>query len=209
MLQQYIIRQRGAKSMHQLSNSAPEVITVDAGTYLVRTMTADDASERWATWFSDPHVMFTLNSPNTKWSKDTVIKYIDQFDQRSNLLLGIFAKQPETLVGIFTIKINHATRQGLITVLIGESEYRNKGAFSAVRVPLYDYLFVALRLKMLLASVLARNNIVIDSMLKKGWKLDQALKNNIKSNSVDAMLDLCLFSLTRDSWRAWRKANRA
>ena len=153
--------------------------------------------------------MFTLNSPNIKWSKDTVIKYIDQFDQKSNLLLGIFAKQPETLVGIFTIKINHATRQGLITTLIGESEYRNKGAISAVRVPLYDYLFGALRLKMLLASVLARNNILINSMLKRGWKLDQTLKNHIKSNSDDTMLDLCLFSMTRDSWRAWRKANRA
>jgi RimJ/RimL family protein N-acetyltransferase len=195
--------------MRQLNNSVPEAITVDAGEYLVRTVTADDASERWATWFSDPHVMSTLNSPSIKWSKDAVIKYIDQFDQKSNLLLGIFAKQQETLVGIFTIKINHATRQGLITVLIGESEYRNKGAFSSVRVPLYDYLFGTLRLKMLLASVLARNKIVIDSMLKKGWKLDQALKNHIKSNSVDAMLDLWLFSLTRDSWRAWRKANRA
>ena len=195
--------------MNQLNNSASAIITVDAGAYLVRTMTADDASERWAAWFSDPHVMLTLNSPNIKWSKDKVTKYIEQFDQKSNLLLGIFAKQPETLVGIFTIKINHATQQGLITLLIGESEYRHKGALSAVRIPLFDYLFGALRLKMLLASALATNNIVIDSMLKRGWKLDQTLKNHIKSNSDDTMLDLCLFSLTRESWRAWRKANRA
>ena len=78
--------------MHQLNNSAPEAITVDAGAYLVRTMTPDDASERWAAWFSDPHVMLTLNSPNIKWSKDKVTKYIEQFDQKSNLLLGIFRK---------------------------------------------------------------------------------------------------------------------
>jgi len=195
--------------MHKHSNSAPEVMTVDAGAYLVRTITTDDASERWATWFSDPHVMFTLNSPNTKWSKDTVTKYINQFDQRSNLLLGIFAKQQETLVGIFTVKINHATRQGLITSLIGESQYRNKGVYSVVRVPLFDYLFGTLRLKMLLASALPRNNILINSMLKRGWKLDQTLKNHIKSNSDGTMLDLCLFSLTRESWRAWRKPNRA
>lgn len=61
---------------------------------------------------------------------------------------------------------------------------------------------------MILATALTRNDILMKAMLKHGWKLDQTLKNHVKSNSDGTMLDLCLFSLTRDAHRAWKKANR-
>ena len=193
----------------QNSTNSKKIIRISTDRYLIRSIEVDDVSDRWASWFSDAHVMYMLNSPSTNWNKTTVIKYIKQFDQISNLLLGIFEKQSNTLVGIFTVRINHQTRQDLITLLIGEADYRNKGVLTDVRVPFYDYMFNTLGLKMLLASALARNNIVVETMLKRGWKLDQTLKNHSKSNSDGTMLDLCLFSLSRDSWLAWKKANPA
>jgi RimJ/RimL family protein N-acetyltransferase len=191
------------------SSSRPgDGIALAVGPYLLRTLTADDATDRCATWFSDPYVRYMINSPAKEWTKDAVVKYINQFDQASKILLGIFDAQQQLLVGFLTAKINRATRQGLITTLVGESAYRYKGVLSAVRIPFYDYLFDTLRLKMLLASVLPRNAIHIEAMLKHGWKLDQTLKNHVKSNADGTMLDLCLFSLTRDAHRAWKKANR-
>lgn len=195
--------------MEHLHNLAPKTdIALPAGRYLLRTMTVDDATDRWATWFSDPHVRYVLNSPAFEWTRDTVVKYIKQFDQKSNLLLGIFEREQRLLVGILTVEINWRTRQGLITTLVGEPGYRHMGGvMSAVWVPFLDYLFDTLRLKMILATALKRNGIVVKSLLRRGWKLDQTLENHVRSNDDGTMLDLCLFSLTRDPYRAWKKAN--
>ena len=144
----------------------------------------------------------------TAWTKEAAAKYIRGFDQATNILLGIFATEQNLLVGILTVKINPKTRQALITLLVGEPAYRDKKVWSTVRVPVMDYLFDTLRLKMILASALKHNNIIIESMLKRGWKLDQTLKNHIKSNADGGMLDLCLFSLTRDAYRTWKKTRR-
>lgn len=191
------------------SGSGPaEGISLVVGPYLLRTLTAEDATDQWATWFSDPYVTYMINSPAKEWTKDAVVKYINQFDQESKILLGVFDVEQQLLIGFVTAKINRATRQALITTLIGEAGYRHKGVLSAVRIPFYDYLFDTLRIKMLLASVLPRNATHIESMLRHGWILDQTLKNNVRSNADGAMLDLCLFSLTRDAYRAWKKANR-
>jgi RimJ/RimL family protein N-acetyltransferase len=184
-------------------------IVLPAGPYVLRTMSAADTTDRWATWFSDPHVRYMLNSPATQWTREEVAKYINGFNQTSNLLFGIFESQRGLLVGILTAKINRATRQALIAMVVGEPGYRHMGGvLSAVCVPFFDYLFDTLNMRMLLASALKRNGIIIKSMLKRGWKLDQTLENHVRSNADGTMLDLCLLSLSRDAYRAWKK-NRA
>jgi RimJ/RimL family protein N-acetyltransferase len=174
--------------------------------YQLRILKPDDASEKMASWFSDPHVVDMINVINTRWDRGTVIGYINQYDQRDNVLLGLFVRESGALIGIITLKINYTTRHALLSVLIGDAEYRNQGAWSDIHVPFYDYIFDKLRLKMILASALAKNKIIIDLMLRRGWKLDQTLHRNVRSNSDDTMLDLCLFSLTRQSYRNWKKA---
>lgn len=185
--------------------TGPRKIKIDSGKYFVRTLTTEDASDRLAAWFSDPVIHYTLNAPAKIWSNDDVVNYIQGFNQISKLLLGIFQKDSNVPLGIFTILINPQTSQGLINILIGETDYRNKGIRSGgvlvdIAVPFYDYLFQSLGLTEMLASTLARNKIIINMLLNHGWKLDQTLKDHQKSNSDGSMLDVCLFSLTRNSW---------
>jgi RimJ/RimL family protein N-acetyltransferase len=188
------------------SKPSKRLIKLSTDHYRLRTLTVDDASDRWAVWFSEPYVITMLNARPVDWNKATVIKYINQFDQRSDHLLGIFEKENETLIGIWTLKINYQTNQCLVSTVIGEAEYRRKGALSETRAALYDYLFDDLGLEMMLASALSRNTIIINTMLKHGWKLDKTMKNHTKSNSDGTMLDLCLFSFTRESWLAWKRS---
>jgi RimJ/RimL family protein N-acetyltransferase len=185
--------------------TGPKKVKIDSRKYFIRTLTTDDASDRLAAWFSDPNVNYMLNAPAKIWSKDDVVNYVKGFNQTSKLLLGIFEKGSNVPVGIFTILINQNTNQGLINILIGETDYRNKGIRSSrvlidIGVPFYDYLFQSLGLTEVLASALARNKILINMLFNHGWKLDQTLKGHQKSNSDGSMLDVCLFSLTRNSW---------
>jgi RimJ/RimL family protein N-acetyltransferase len=183
----------------------PGKIRIDGNKYFLRSLTPEDASDRLARWFSDPDVRYALNAPAKIWSKHDVVNYISDFNQRSKLMLGIFEKTSDFPIGIFTILINQTTGQGLINILIGEAEYRNKGMRSRgvlvdIIGPFLDFLFHSLGLTEVLASALARNKIIINLLLRLGWKLDETLKKNQKSNFDAGMLDLCLFSLTRSSW---------
>ena len=179
-------------------------IRIESGKYVIRPLKAEDASERLAGWFSDPDVHYTLNARAKTWSKDDVANYINEFNQTSKLLLGIFEKTSNLPVGIFTILINQNTGQGLINILIGAADrnkgIRTRGVLVDIGVPFYDYVFQSLGLTELLASALARNKIIINMLINHGWNLDQTLKNHQKSNSDGSMLDVCLYSLTARSW---------
>jgi RimJ/RimL family protein N-acetyltransferase len=189
----------------ELSMIPQKTVRIHSEKYLIRTIELADASDRWAGWMSDPDVMHMLNMAARSWQKHDIVSYIKTFDQRSSLLLGIFDKQNGMHVGIFTVDINYALSQFLVNLLIGEREYRYKGVTSSITVPFREYFFETLGLNMAMASVLARNTAMIHYLLKNGWKLDQTLGRGAKSNQDGAMLDVCLFSLSRDAWREWRK----
>jgi RimJ/RimL family protein N-acetyltransferase len=184
----------------------PKIIRIHSDKYLVRTIGADDASDRWAGWMSDPEATYMLNLPAREWTKADVVGYIETFDQRSVLLLGIFDKSSGAHIGILTVDINQATGQFLLNMLIGEPDYRRKGVAWDITVPFRDYFFETLGLKVALASVLARNTPIKEFLLKTGWKLDHTLASSAKSNQDGGMLDLCLFSQSRETWRAWKKS---
>jgi RimJ/RimL family protein N-acetyltransferase len=68
------------------------------------------------------------------------------------------------------------------------------------------YLFETLGLKALTATALAHNQIIINLLIKRGWKVDKILKEHMTSHADGSKLDLYVMSLSRDTWRARNKA---
>jgi RimJ/RimL family protein N-acetyltransferase len=186
-----------------------QTVELHAGKYLIRTIVPADASEQWAGWMCDEETRHMLNLPAGHWGKPDIVKYIGTFDQRACLLLGIFEKSSGLHVGVFTVDINQVTRQFLVNLLIGEPEYRNKGVTTSIVKPFLDYFFETLGLNAALASVLARNTPMIHFLHKTGWRLDRTLKGGARSNATGELLDVCLFSVAREAWRAWKRSSPA
>jgi RimJ/RimL family protein N-acetyltransferase len=178
--------------------------------FFIRTLKIDDASQRWAAWYSDPLILSMLNWRSREWKKIDLMNYIARFDQRSKLLLGIFEKRTGIHVGIIIIHIDPAMEHIDMNLLIGDRKYRNKGVMWDITEPLGYYLFEFLGLKNLKVTVLGHNHSMINYLLKSGWTLERTVKNDLKSSSDNnTMLDRCFFSLSRDAWRAWTKENFA
>jgi RimJ/RimL family protein N-acetyltransferase len=192
-----------------LARAPKKNIRIYSENYLIRTLRADDASDRWADWMLDPHVIHMMNMPVQLWTKSHVVKYINQFDQRTRLLLGIFVKQTSTHIGILTIELRPVPGEFLVNMLIGEPEYRNKGVATEITRPFRDCLFETLGLTTMRATVLAHNVVINHYLRKTGWKLDGTVKGHVKSHSDGTMLDLCLYRITRDEWRAWKAGDHA
>ncbi|MEA2919002.1 MAG: hypothetical protein QOJ15_11083 [Bradyrhizobium sp.] len=174
------------------------------GRYYARTIKREDASERWASWFSDPWTVHVLNAAPKKLQKSDIADYIKQFDQRSRLLLGIFERGTRVHVGFIRLDIDYAAGEALVNAVIGEPEYRNRGATTDVFVPTLDFLFDTVGLERVKASILERNQVTLRYLQKLGWKLDQAAGGPIKSNLDGTLLATCSVSWTRDDYRAFR-----
>jgi RimJ/RimL family protein N-acetyltransferase len=190
-----------------LSRIPKKNIRIYSENYLIRTLRPDDASDRWAEWMSDQHVIRMMNMPEQDWTKAHVFKYINQFDQRTRMLLGIFAKQTSSHIGILTIELRPVPGEFLVNMLIGEPEYRNRGVATEITVPFRDHLFETLGLTTMRATVLAHNVVINHYLRKTGWKLDGTVKGHVKSHSDGTLLDLSLYRITRDEWRAWKSEN--
>ncbi len=182
-------------------------VRIDAGDYYMRTVTSDDASERWGGWMADPEAVHMLNAPPRTLSRDEVATYIKSFDQRSHMLIGIFETASDKLLGFLRVDIDPKLGRFLVSMLIGEPDYRNKGVTNAITPPFRDYFFETLGLKVMMATALSHNKPIIHYLLKTGWTLDKTIPRHVKSNADGTMLDLCYFSQTREAWRAWKQQN--
>jgi RimJ/RimL family protein N-acetyltransferase len=175
------------------------------GRYFVRTIRREDASDRWAGWLTDTWTTHVLNSPPGKLGKSEITDYIRQFDQRSQLLLGIFELGTRALVGFIRLDIDEAASEALVNAVIGEADHRNRGATTDVFVPILDFLFDTVGIGKVKASILLRNQVTLGYLLKLGWQKENTEQAPVRSYADNTLLDRCMVSWTRDAYRAFRQ----
>ena len=184
-------------------------VWLDCGQYVLRTITAEDATDRWARWMEDREASEMLNAPPRTMTRSDLVAYIKGFDQRTRILIGIFEKPGGLLLGFLRNDVNSETGQFLVSMIIGEPEHRNSGVTNAVTVPFRDYFFETLGMKVMLATALSHNRPIIHYLYSTGWTLDRTVERSVKSTTDEQMFDLCFFSQTREAWREWKKARQA
>jgi RimJ/RimL family protein N-acetyltransferase len=170
--------------------------------YFLRTIKREDASDRWAEWLSDPWTVHVLNTSPVKIGKREIADYIKQFDQRSQLLLGIFELGTRLHVGFIRIDLDGAG-EALVNAVIGEAAHRNRGATTEVFIALLDFLFNKVGIKRVRASVLLRNRVTLAYLLKLGWQRDEAPGPPVRSMLDGSTLETCMLSWTNDGFRAF------
>ena len=182
-------------------------VRLACGNYILRTLTPDDASDRWAEWMSEPKNQRLLNAATKAMRRDDVCAYIKRFDQKSHLLIGIFVKATGQHIGFFRLDIDHKLKRCLMFLMIGEQKYRHWSVTHNIRVPFQDYIFDELGLNAILATVLTSNQAMVRYMQKSGWVIDKTAASPVRSQTGDAVPDLCFMRLSREAWQAWKQKN--
>jgi RimJ/RimL family protein N-acetyltransferase len=88
--------------------------------------------------------------------------------------------------------------------VIGEAEHRNRGATTYLFVPLLDFLFDTVGIAKVRASILLRNRITLDYLIKMGWKRETTPQGPMRSHTDGALLERCMVSWTREEYRAFQ-----
>lgn len=187
----------------------PLNIRIETPNLCLRTLTVNDASPQWLGWFGQTEIRDGLNLSDAPKTLAEVTAYIQTYDQRSNIILGIFDRTNDLLLGIHATQVDWHTGRYLANTFVGEAAYRNRGVMLEVAQPTRDYFFDVLNLKVMSATALATNKPIVNYLHKTGWTLNRTLKNHTRSNKDGTMVDLHLYSITREAWHAWKAENPA
>ena len=109
-------------------------IEITTNGFILRSLTASDATERYLNWFSDYRIMKYIIYAHNDNSLKSIEDYIlEKSYKQDALLLGIFEKYSMVHIGNIKYEPNNF-REGhaLMGIMIGDNTWRNKGVANEV-----------------------------------------------------------------------------
>lgn len=176
--------------------------------FLVRTATLADVSERWAGWLNDPIAAMMLNARPRSFTLDELRDYVRSFDNVNRLLTCIVDRKSGGHIGIAIGEFLPGRRKARPSVLIGEPEFRHMGLLNEMEWIAYELYFEALKVDAIVSNVLAHNAAAIAFNESRGWKLTQRLVGAKRSARTGEPLDVLVYEFTRDMWEARKSSGQ-
>ncbi len=184
-------------------NIAPRKISLEGEHYLLRSLTPDDASEKFCAWFADAKTAEMINAPPRVMALDELKDYIADHDGVSGLIVGIFSKARAALVGFWAIYIDWEHKEFQFNLMVGDRHPGEPGARHFTEPLLYEYLFGEMGLKTMRCSVLAKNRAIEERFAKVGIVPEHTTYK--ASASGGAFVEIRHYSVSEEKWRQLRR----
>ena len=166
--------------------------------YLMRTLTTDDATETYVSWWNDPEVQSCLGFRARGWDTIRAKKHISQFNNTERFHLGVFAIADSTHIGFYTINCR-PTRVASTNTVIGDKSYWGKGVVTETRPAILAFIFDELGADKVCSEIDGRNFAAILNIKKSGYKLEGILRDE-HLNPNGERVDELRFGLLRSEW---------
>jgi RimJ/RimL family protein N-acetyltransferase len=186
---------------------AKGLIIFETPNFYMRRLTPADANERVGAWFEQAEVAEGLNAEPVKKSVTEVAKWLASFDQQTNRVNGMFDKRNDLLVTIANSQFNWELSRVMMNIVVGEAAYRHCGVILEATVPVRDYYFDEMHMKVVTGTALATNRTIIAFLENTGFVRNQTLKDHKISRQTGRPVDLHLYSQTREAWQEWKSKN--
>lgn len=149
-----------------------------------RTLTENDASERYCKWLNDPTVNKYLET--RKATIESLKKYINEKNEAENcLFLGIFDKKYHNHIGNIKLEpIDYKNNRATFGILIGDKDYWGKSIGEEAAKLLVDYAFEKLDIRTIDLGVISENKPAIRLYEKVGFKIVDIEKNKVKHDNI-------------------------
>lgn len=109
-------------------------ILIETERFVLRPLTPDDASERYASWFRDGDVQRYIVSAGAVPSLESLREYIAARAGRADVLfLGAYARDSDMHIGNIKFEpVDEAAARAVLGIMIGERVWRGRGAAAEI-----------------------------------------------------------------------------
>jgi len=179
------------------------ILKLETEHYLLRSLTGEDASEAYISWWNDPDVQASLGFEPRGWDWSHAVRHIQRFDNRRNFHLGIFPKGESLPIGFVSVFIEHGNR-ALTNTVIGNRAYWGRRVVLEVRERIFDFLFDEIGVAKVYGRVESRNFASIFNYKAQGFTCEGVLRQH--GLGIDGKrCDTLMFGLLRDEWKSQAK----
>lgn len=182
-------------------------IIFETPNFYMRRLTPADANERVGAWFEQAEVAEGLNAEPVKKSVAELGKWLASFDQQTNRVNGMFDKRNDLLVTIANSQFNWEVGRVMMNLVVGEEAYRHCGVVLEASVPVRDFYFDEMHMKVVTGTALATNRTIVGFLESTGFVRNQTLKDYKISSQTGRPVDLYLYSQSREVWLEWKSKN--
>jgi RimJ/RimL family protein N-acetyltransferase len=182
--------------MSYSGRTTPLSVFLENDRSLVRSLTVEDASQRWCDWTKDPVASLMLNAKPKALELDQLREYIGGFDQIDRYLLGLFDKQNGKHFGIIAAEFLEP-RKITPSLLIGEPEYRSTGVITDLRRFMMEFTLTNIEFDAVVTTVLAHNTVVIGMMERQGRTPVRRILNAKRRRDGAGFYDLLVYEIPR------------
>lgn len=182
-------------------------IGIETERFLIRSMTARDASVIFRAWVANSELMGALNMPARNLSAQDIQRFIAGFDDKTRYLVGIFARKGQALIGILLMDVNAAHALVKFSGFIGDRNWRGKQVFEEVGTGLFDELFTARGLEKATAQVWEKNFAALVPLRKLGFRIEGYLRDEIRAFDKSGRRSQFLLGILASDWKPRKHAD--
>lgn len=174
-------------------------LKLESERFLIRSLTPQDATETYISWWNDAEIQHDLNMPARKWGRVEAQRHISRFDNRMTYHLGIFPKGETLPIGFFTINGNPHTKVAVTNVVIGNKNFWGEKVPLEVRGRMLPFIFNRLDMLKVKGTIHGRNLPSIFNYEAMGFKCEGILRSELPG--IDGgRADIYVYGLLRDEW---------
>lgn len=179
-------------------------VLLDTARFIVRSMTPEDINERYLAWLGDPEITATLNVAPRNMTRAQMVEYVRKFDNKASFHFGVFTREGNRLIGIYSVYCDFKDRLAQTNVVIGEKEFWGKKVVIETRAAIIDFLFDRMNMEKIWGRPIARNMPAIFNYKAQGFRCEGVLHKHLRDPS-GKRIDQIMFGLLRDEWRGRRR----
>lgn len=158
----------GHARLHSVS-----ITCIETRRFVLKPLTPNDASERYASWFRDPQAQRYINAAQAAPSVNELREYIAARDGRPDVLfLGIYARDAGTHIGNIKFEpVDETASRAVLGIMIGEPAWRGSGAAAEVIVGANEWLAVHRGIREVVLGVARDHEGAIRAYEKAGFRV--------------------------------------
>jgi RimJ/RimL family protein N-acetyltransferase len=163
-----------------------------------------DLNSEYLRWLNDSEINSFLEVRfNPPKNISDLKKYLDEFDNYSKYLFGIFDLKKDKHIGNITldINVNHAT--GYFGYVLGDKSFWGTSAISDAKFLLLDFAFFKKKLRRIWGSAYDSNHASIFNFKRFGFHKEAILRDAFYDQ--DEIVDGISFGMKKEEWEIHRK----
>lgn len=150
--------------------------------FILRSLAADDVSDRYLGWFRDPDAERFIDAAKTTSALSDLERYVRERVGRDDVVfLGIFEKETQLHIGNIKYEpVNSEEGFAVMGILVGDASYRGKGVTSEVLAATTRWLKENRRIRTIRLGVAKGNYQAIRAYEKAGFEVVHAAEAGSK-----------------------------